>query len=87
MNWPELESFMTDGMASHGSEIILYTGQRGGDMISHQFAIANTVGYVEWMEEKRKIDSETASNLKAMLRSEDKDNFNIAVLAIQQLKK
>ena len=87
MNWLELESFITDGMASHGREIILYTGQRGGDMISHQFAIANAVGYVEWMEEKKKIDSDTAVNLKSMLISEDRDNFNIAILAIQQLKK
>ena len=87
MNWPELESLMTDGIASQGRQIHLYTGREGLELVSHAFAVSNSVGFVEWMEEKGKIDSETAQNLIAMLRSEDIENFNIAILAIEQLKK
>jgi hypothetical protein len=87
MNWPELESFLTDGIASQGRNIHIYTGQSGFEMLSHSMAIENAVGFVEWMEENKKIDSDTAENLILMLRSEDRDNFNIAILAIEQLKK
>ena len=87
MNWPELESFLTDGIASQGRTIHLYTGQAGADYLEHAMAIENSVGFVEWMEERKKIDSETAKNLITMLRSEDIDNFSIAILAIEQLKK
>jgi hypothetical protein len=87
MNWPELESLMTDGMASQGKQIHLYTGSNGADMLSHAFAVNNSVGFVEWMQEKGKIDKETEQNLINMLRSDDIENFNIAVLAIEQLKK
>jgi hypothetical protein len=78
---------MTDGMAAQGRQIHLYTGINGAEMISHAFAVNNSVGFVEWMEEKNKIDSDTAKNLISMLRSEDIENFNIAILAIEQLKK
>ena len=87
MNWPELESFLTDGIASQGRQISLYTGQAGADYLAHAMAVENSVGFVEWMEERKKIDSETSKNLITMLRSEDRDNFNIAILAIEQLKK
>jgi hypothetical protein len=87
MNWPELESFLTDGIASQGRQISLYTGKAGADYIAHAMAIENSVGFVEWMEEEKRIDSETAKSLISMLRSEDQDNFNIAILAIEQLKK
>jgi len=87
MDWPELESLMTDGMAAQGRQIHLYTGINGAEMISHAYAVNNSVGFVEWMEEKDKIDSDTAKNLISMLRSEDIENFNIAILAIEQLKK
>ena len=87
MNWTELESFLTDGIASQGRQISLYTGQAGADYLAHAMAIENSVGFVEWMEERKKIESDTAKNLITMLRSSDKENFNIAILAIEQLKK
>lgn len=86
-NWEELESLMTDGIAPQGRNIHIYTGAYGADMIHHSLAVANTIDYVEWMEKKKKINVDVAKNLKAMLNSEDRDNFNIAILAIEQLKK
>jgi hypothetical protein len=85
----DFESFVmvTDGIAAQGRQIVLQTGIAGGDYIKHVMEVDNAVGYVEWMEEKKKIDSDTAANLKVMLTSEDRDNFNIALLAIEQLKK
>lgn len=80
-------SFMTDGIASQGRKIVIGTGARGLTMISHAIDVSNATGYVEWMEEKGKVDSDTAKNLIAMLKSEDIENFNIAILAIEQLKK
>ena len=84
---PELESFLTDGIASQGRQISLYMGQVGADYLAHTMAIENSVGFVEWMQERKRIDSDTAETLIKMLRSEDQDNFNIAILAIEQLKK
>ena len=78
---------MTDGIASQGRQIHLYTGQAGAEYLAHAMAIENAIGFVEWMEEIKKIDSDTAKNLISMLRSEDKENFNMAILAIEQLKK
>lgn len=87
MTWEHLEELVTDGMAAQGRQIHLYTGAKGSEMISHSFAVNNSVGFVEWMLEKGKVDKETAENLINMLRSEDIENFNIAILAIEQLKK
>jgi hypothetical protein len=87
MKWVELESFLTDGIASQGRSISIMTGVEGADYLAHAMAVENAVGFVEWMEEKKSIETETAKSLITMLRSKDKDNFNIAILAIEQLKK
>jgi hypothetical protein len=85
MNWLELEFLGTDGIASQGQSIVVSSAI--ADRFAHAITVENSVGFVEWMEEKKKIDSDTAKNLISMLRSEDVDNFNIAILAIEQLKK
>jgi len=87
MKWAELESFLTDGIASQGRNISIMTGVAGADYLAHAMAIENAVGFVEWMEERKSIEPEIAKSLITMLRSKDKDNFNIALLAIEQLKK
>jgi hypothetical protein len=87
MKWVELESLMTDGIAPQGRQISITTGAAGADYLKHAMAVENAVGFVEWMEEKKSIEPETAKSLITMLRSKDKDNFNIAILAIEQLKK
>jgi hypothetical protein len=87
MTWQELETFMTDGIASQGREITIMMSQEGADRLAHGMAVENAVGFVEWMEEKKKIESSTAMNLITMLRSPDEENFNMAILAIEQLKK
>lgn len=81
-NWKD---FSTDGIASWGRSITV--SPRIADKLAHGMAVENAVGFVEWMEERKKIDTDTAKNLISMLRSEDEDNFNIAILAIEQLKK
>ena len=81
-NWKD---FATDGMAAQGPTIMYSTDTN--DKLAHHMSIENSVGFVEWMEEGGRIDSDTAKNLITMLRSEDIDNFNIAILAIEQLKK
>lgn len=86
INWSDFESFVTDGIAAQGRKIHLYTGAHGAEMISHAFAVSNAVGYVEWMEEKKKVDSDVAKNLTSMLKSEDIENFNIAILAIEHMR-
>lgn len=86
-NWQELESLMTDCIAPQGRNIHVYTGAYGADLLHHTLAVANAIDYVEWMESKKKIDTDTAKNLKTMLNSKDRDNFNIAILAIEELKK
>ncbi len=87
MKWVELESLMTDGIAPQGRQMSIMTGMHGGALINHALAVRNSIDYVEWMAEKKKIESDVAETLKNMLMSEDIDNFNIAILAIEQLKK
>jgi hypothetical protein len=83
MKWVELESLMTDGIAPQGRQISITTGS----MINHALAVRNTIDYLEWMEENKNIEPDVVKNLKTMLMSEDIDNFNIAILALEQLKK
>lgn len=81
------ELLMTDGIASQGRQITIMMGQEGASRLAQGMAVENAVGFVEWMEEKKKIESDIAKNLITMLRSPDKENFNIAILAIEELKK
>jgi len=87
LEWSEFESLLTDGIASQGRQITIMMGQEGASRLAQGMAVENAVGFVEWMEEKKKIESDIAKNLITMLRSPDKENFNIAILAIEELKK
>jgi hypothetical protein len=49
--------------------------------------VIDSLGNLITTQEKKKIDDNTAINLITMLRSPDKENFNMAILAIEQLKK
>lgn len=83
-HWIEL----TDGIAHKGIQpASILLSSKGYDFYEHALAVTNAVDYLEWMEEKGRVDSEIAKNLKTMLTSEDRDNFNIAILAIEELKK
>jgi hypothetical protein len=86
MNWIELESFMTDGIAAQGRNISIMTSIATGDYLVHTMTVENAVGFVEWMEEKKKLDLEESKNLIEMLRSPDIENFNIALLAIEHIR-
>ena len=63
----------------------IYTGAYGMEMISQAMAISNAIGYIEWALEKNKIAKDTGESLLAMLKSPDKENANLAVLALEQL--
>ena len=64
MNWPELESFMTDGIASQGRNISIMVGAAGADYLAHAMAVENAVGFVEWMEERKSIEKKTKKSLR-----------------------
>ncbi len=63
----------------------MYTGAYGMEMISHAMAVNNATGYLEWAMERNRIDKETCKSLIEMLNSPDHDNFNLALLAIEQM--
>ena len=65
--------------------IHMYTGAYGMEMISHAMAVNNATGYLEWAMENNKIDKQTGKGLIEMLNSPDHDNFNLALLAIEQM--
>lgn len=67
--------------------IHMYTGAGGMDMISHSFAVRNSIDYAEFLRDTGKISTEEKNNIINMLESEDKENFEIAVLALEQLGK
>lgn len=63
----------------------IYTGAYGMEMISQAMAINNAIGYIEWALEKNKIAKDTGESLLAMLKSPDKENANLAILALEQM--
>jgi hypothetical protein len=63
----------------------MYTGTYGMEMVSQAFAISNATDYIEWALEKNKIAKDTGESLLAMLKSPDKDNANLAILALEQM--
>jgi len=87
LNSMEFEDFLTGGVSKIERKMRIYTGRGGADMINHLFAVENSVGYVNWLLETKKINKETSDSLIMMLKSEDRDNYNIAILAIEQLAK
>jgi hypothetical protein len=63
----------------------LYTGAHGMDMMYQTMAINNAIDYLEWAIENNKIDKQTGERLIEMLKSPDKDNANLAILALEQM--
>jgi hypothetical protein len=68
-------------------QIHIYTGIKGMDMISHAFAVNNSVDYAKFLKDKNKITEEELNNITNMLMSNDRDNFEVALLALEQLGK
>ena len=63
----------------------MYTGAYGMEMVSQAFAISNATDYIEWALEKNKIAKDTGESLLSMLKSPDKENANLAILALEQM--
>lgn len=63
----------------------MYTGAYGMEMVSQAFAINNATDYIEWAMETNIVDKQTGKRLIEMLNSPDHDNFNLALLAIEQM--
>ena len=63
----------------------IYTSAYGMEMVSQAFAISNATDYIERALEKNKIAKDTGESLLAMLRSPDKENANLAILALEQM--
>jgi hypothetical protein len=57
------------------------------DLVLRTLAISNSVDFVEWLMETKKVEKIEGETLIKMLTSRDNDNFNLAILAIAQLKK
>mgnify|MGYP003607408785 CR=1 FL=1 len=79
---------ITGGMHNlYDRTVHIYTGMDGMEMISQAIAIHNAADYIEWALENGKIKKDQGTNLLNMLRSPDKDNANMALMAIEQLIK
>ena len=55
------------------------------DMVYQTMAINNAIDYLEWAIENNKIDKQIGERLIEMLRSPDKENANLAILALEQM--
>lgn len=63
--------------------IVIHTGAAGADKISHLLAVHYFIDVVNDMLDEKKVSPEEGANLKSMLNSEDRDNYEIAVMAIK----
>lgn len=86
LKWSEFETFLTRDAGKTDRQIRLYTGAKGGDLITYQLALHYFIGVVNDMLDDKMIDQEKGTNLKVMLNSEDKDNYEIAVMAINHIR-
>jgi len=66
--------------------MVLYTGAAGADKISHLLAVHYFKEVVNDMLDEKKVSLEEGTNLKSMLNSEDRDNYEIAVMAINHIQ-
>jgi hypothetical protein len=66
--------------------IVVHTSAAGADKISHLLAVYYFTGVVDDILDEKKLATEEATNLKSMLYSEDRDNYEIAVMAINQIR-
>ena len=66
--------------------IVIHTGAAGADKISHLLAVHYFKEIVNDMLDEKKVSLEEGANLKSMLNSEDRDNYEIAVMAINQIR-
>ena len=55
------------------------------DMVYQTMAINNAIDYLEWAIENNKIDKQIGERLIEMLSSPDKENANLAILALEQM--
>ena len=55
------------------------------DSYIYQLAVNNTLDYVVWLMETNQIAEDTGKNLINMINSNDRDNFYIAILAVEQI--
>lgn len=56
-------------------------------IIDYTFAVNNSLDYASFLRDKGKITEEELNNIINMLRSEDTDNFEVALLVLEQLGK
>ena len=66
--------------------MVLYTGAAGADKINHLLAVHYFKEIVNDMLDEKKVSLEEGANLKSMLNSEDRDNYEIAVMAIKHIQ-
>ena len=66
--------------------IVIRTGAAGTDKITHLLAVYYFIDVVNDMLDEKKVSPEEGANLKSMLNSEDRDNYEIAVMAIKHIQ-
>lgn len=66
--------------------IVIHTGAAGADRITHLLAVHYFIDVVNDILDEKKVSKEEGANLKLMLNSEDRDNYEIAVMAINQIR-
>ena len=57
------------------------------DNYIYQLAVHNTLDFVVWLMQINQIAEDIGKNLINMINSDDRDNFYIALLAIEQITK
>jgi hypothetical protein len=55
------------------------------DPYIYQLAVNNTLDHVVWLMQINQITEDIGKNLINMIDSKDRDNFYIAILAIEQI--
>ena len=56
-------------------------------IIDYTFAVNNSLDYAKFLRDEGKITKEELNNITNMLNSKDRDNFEVALLVLEQLGK
>lgn len=82
-----LKELACDGIAATGRKWVVWTNDSGMDSFHLAMQRANAIDMLDWLEEAEKVTSDQKGNLILMINSPDLENFNLALMLIDQLNK
>lgn len=82
----DIESFFqsVNSVKEESGTIRILTGSKGDELLQKAFLKANTLDFLDWVLETKKLLEHEYARLKEMINSPDEDNLDIAIAILKQ---